>query len=72
MFSFENLASVATGGVLMGAGIFLYLTVKKGVPWAWTSLKGWWTATKADLASLKSEVATLQADVAALKTKVGA
>jgi hypothetical protein len=67
----EHIVDVAEGAALMGAGIFLYLTVKNGVPWAWSKLSTWWTATKTDLASAKTDIASLKADVAALKVKVG-
>lgn len=67
----ENLFVMAEGAALMGLGIFGYLTVKKGVPWAWTTLKAWWTKGKADLASAKADIAGLQGKVASLETEVG-
>lgn len=62
---------VVYGLALAGAGTFIYLTVRKGVPWAVTTIKGWWTKGKADLAQAKNDIAALQGKYASLEAEVG-
>jgi len=59
-------------GVLAAVAIYvIYIVATKGVPAAWTMVKGWWTAGKAAEAALQSRLTTLEADVKELKAKVG-
>jgi len=70
-------ALAGAGGVV--ALYLLYLATTKGLPAAWSAIKGWWTAGATELANVRADIAALDAklqtglaDIAAVKAKVTA
>lgn len=68
---FDFTVSALPGVALCGVGIFAYLTYKKGLPWAVSTVKAWWNKGKAELGNLKGDIAAIDARLVAVEKQLG-